>query len=292
MKKQLMYSTTSIILFVGLSFGIFDHIDWGSRAVGIGFGIASYPEESLGLFWNPASIGSVSGKEINTMYGMPFMGLSGIDIKYMMGSFVTNLPVGGAVGVGAGMFDVSSVWKESLYVVGYGREINKFLVGAVIKYMEYKVLLSAEEYGDDPLLEKGGKSTISVDLGGVYKVSDNLNIGVAIKDVLEPEIGIETTEKINRGYLLAANYKIVSPNIETIISAGSYMYGSDNDFSVGVEAWLSGGRIGVRGSYLQYRYAIGASYNLEKLRVDYSYVIPSQLTENSGSHYISILLRL
>lgn len=299
MKKQQqkhIYLVLSLILtllcLINFSYAMFDHTDWGSRAVGVGFGIASYPQESLGIFWNPASIGSISGKEINTMYGMPFMGLSDINIKYILGNFVTNLAAGGAIGVGVGMFDVSDVWRESLYVIGYGREIDKFLVGAVVKYMEYKVLLSANEYGNDPLLEKGGKSTISADIGGIYKMSENFNVGVTIKDVLEPEIGIEETEKVKRGYLIAASYKIVSPNMEAIISAGNYMYGNNSDFSVGAEAWLSGGKIGVRGSYLPYRYAIGASYNLEKLRVDYTYVIPSQLTETSGSHYISVLLRL
>lgn len=293
LKKQICVSTILfLIMFSCYSFAIFDHIDWGSRAVGIGFGIASYPKESLGLFWNPASIGLISDKEINSMYGIPLTGIGIDNIKYLMGNFVSGLPSGGAVGIGVGMFDVSNVWRESLYVVGYGREVNKFLVGGVIKYMEYKVLLSADEYNNDPLLQKGGKSLISADIGGIYNASDKLSIGLVVKDILEPEIGVDSSEKLSRGYLIAASYKIVSGNMETIISAGNYIYGNNSDFSIGAEAWLSGGRIGIRGSYMPYRYAIGGSYNIQKIRIDYTYVIYSQLTETSGSHYISVLLRL
>jgi len=271
-------------------YSVFDHIDWGSKAVGVGFGYVSYDGEGLGLFWNPASIGSIYGKEVNSMVAIPFVGIKEIEMRYMLGNFVMNLSEYGVAGVGFGIFDVSDVWCESMYVVGYGRKIfDNFLIGGVVKYMEFKILLSDNE-NEDPLLKKKQRLTFSIDLGAIYKVRENLNFGVTMKDVIEPKI-TDSSEKVSRGYLLGANYKFsMMPDADFIVSVGNYMYNRENDYSFGIELLLKNGKIGLRSCYLPYRFAVGCSYSLGKVRIDYTYVIPFQI--NSNSHYFSILLRI
>lgn len=287
--------TAAVILLsqVGIC-GIFDHIDWGARVVGIGYGYvgSAYADSSI-VLWNPAgAVGVDSVNELAGMYGMPFMGLgSGIDLRYSMISFVRKLDTTQAVGVGLGMFDVSGVWLEGEYVVSYSRGLSdKLSLGLSIKYLEYKVKLNPAEYGDDPLLSKGGKGVISGDIGCVYKLSGNMNVGLVLNDVMSPEISLEGQEKLEMGYMVGLNY-VAGKDVKMVYSLGYYGRGSDSGYSLGCEAWLSGGKVAVRGSLSDVRYALGASYNLDKIRVDYTYAIPSQLSDTQGSHYVGLVFR-
>ncbi|MEN3014221.1 MAG: hypothetical protein ABDH23_06400, partial [Endomicrobiia bacterium] len=151
--------------------------------------------------------------------------------------------------------------------------------------------LDSAEYGDDPLLSKGGKGVVSGDVGGVYSLSDNLRLGVVLKDIVNPDIGLGSEEKVGMGYLAGISYVSISGDNKFIYSLGYYGRGSDSSYSVGVEGWLSKGKVGIRGSYSDVRYSLGVSYNLDKIRIDYTYAIPSQLTDTQGSHYIGLVFR-
>lgn len=92
------------------------------------------------------------------------------------------------------------------------------------------------------------------------------------------------------GYIAGVNY-VRGREVKMLYSLGYYARGSDSGYSLGVEAWLSGGRVAVRGSISDVRYAVGGSYNLDKIRIDYTYAIPSQLQDTQGSHYIGVVFR-
>ncbi len=276
-------------------YALFDHVDWGGRSVGIGLGCvgSGYSVGGEVVMWNVGGLVFIDGGEVSGMYGMPFIGLSGIDMRYSMLALGKNLGGVQAVGLGVGMFDGAGVWSEGEYVIGYSRLVmdSKLGVGISVKYMEYKVKLDAAEYNDDPLLSKAGKGVVSGDIGLVYKLNSNLNIGLVVKDVLNPSISLGgEEEKLGMSYLGGINY-VTGQDVKVVYSLGFMSSEGGTDYSLGLEAWLSGGRVGIRGSYSNFRYALGASYNLEKLRVDYTYAIPSQLTDTSGSHYVGVALR-
>lgn len=293
-KKILMVVLVSCILSCSsILYGIFNHVDWGARVVGVGLGYVGCGDvDGSIVMWNGGGLGYIgSSNEIVGMYGIPFVGLGGIDLRYSMVSFVKGLGVQGGVGIGVGMFDGAGVWSENEYVIGYGRLIGSNLgIGLVLKYLEYKVKLNPVEYGDDPLLSKGGKGVVSGDIGLVYSLNKSVKIGCVVKDMLGADIGLSSEEKLGMSYLVGLNY-IGGGEVRYILSLG-YMGGDgESDYSIGGEVFLSGGRIIVRGSYSDFRYAIGGSYNLDKIRIDYTYAIPSQLTDTSGSHYVGVAFR-
>lgn len=292
MKKiKLIYS----LFFVSLSFaGVFNHIDWGARVVGLGVGyVGGIEADSNMIMWNPSGIVYIkSTNELSGMYGIPFLGLGGIDLRYGMVSFVRKIDKLQTIGIGIGYFDGDNVWREGEYIIGYGRMIKeKISVGVSLKYLEYKINLNAVEYGNDSLVRKGGKGIISGDVGVTYKPLNKIGVGVVLKDILESNIGLEKTEKLELGYILGLNYLGFYKDLRLIYSLGYYGRGKENGYSLAAEAWLKEGKIGIRGSISDVRYALGGSYNLDKIRIDYTYCIPIQITENQGSHYLGVIFR-
>lgn len=293
-KKRVNFIMLALTMMLSYIYCIFNHIDWSAKAVGVGVGYVGCGDvDSSIVMWNPAGMVYIeSPNELSGMYGMPFMGLAtGIDLRYSMISFGRKIDNKQSIGAGIGMFDGAGVWRESVYVVGYSRALDKLSLGLALKYLDYKVNLEASEYGDDPLLAKGGKSVISGDIGGVYNLSNNLKLGLVVKDVASPDISLsESGEKLEMSYFVGVNY-ITTGDTKMIYSLGYYGSASESGYSLGAEVFLSGGRIILRGSYSDVRYALGASYNLEKLRLDYTYAIPSQLTDTQGSHYVGLVFR-
>lgn len=155
----------------------------GGRAMGMGGAYVSVSDDPTALYWNPAGLTRIAGHEVTVSH------LSWLsDASYQYASYARELGTNGAVGLaieqgsvawdntGAGDFEVG----DFAGVVGYGRRIRPNLgVGGGLKIL-------SSSLGDSDA------RSYAVDLGAVYRLSDDASLGVAVRN-LGPGMTFEDT---------------------------------------------------------------------------------------------------
>lgn len=261
-----------------------------ARGIVLGEGYAVAGGDSGVIFKNPAAVG-FEGSGVSGLYGMPFMEMSELGVKYMSGGFVYNLGVSGAVGVGIWMFDAGGIYKESVYVAGYSKVVKvadkDLSIGGSIKFMNTQVGVNSNDYNDDPLLSKASKGVVDVDLGGILRVDEKVKVGLSVRNGLGNDAGVELEDKLDREISVGCGYFISKGSQDVEFLFGVLSKGQDIKISAGVEAYIAG-KFGVRCGYTGNGYGFGVGLRLNKIYLDYGYLITSEFVEGGGSHYISL----
>jgi len=174
-------SGTSAFPFLKFSSGLKAQA-MGENFVAVGDGLST-------LYYNPAGVTNLQNIEVSAEYILWLDILSKSNL-----SFVYPKTVIGPIGIGVDYFNVpyekrdkeddenfqsASVWM-GVFQVSYARAIKgKILVGASIKYITQNLDIQTT-------------NGIAVDIGGIYKLYDKTNIGLALQN-----LGVELAEKNN-----------------------------------------------------------------------------------------------
>lgn len=158
----------------GTSGSQFLGIGIGARSMGMGGACVSLVDDGSALFWNPAGLTQVTGHRVSVShvewisdatyqyvgYAAPFGESAGIGVAIEQGSVDWD-------NTGEGTFDAG----DFSGALGYGRRLRPNLgVGGSVKYV-------SSALGDD------SASTYALDLGAVYRVSDAVSFGAAVRNV-------------------------------------------------------------------------------------------------------------
>ena len=158
----------------GTSGSQFLGIGIGARSMGMGGTSVSLADDGTALCWNPGGLTLVGGHRLAVSHVAWFS-----DATYQYASYVRPLGENGVVGLSAlqgavswdntgdGEFDAG----DFSGVLGYGRRVRGNLgVGGSLKYL-------SSTLGDD------SAASYAVDVGAVYRMSENLSLGAVVRNL-------------------------------------------------------------------------------------------------------------
>lgn len=270
----------------------------GARSIALGKAYTGLHGDVNSMFINPSGISGVNTFELSSMY-VNFAG----DVSYTMlsAAYPTNFGVFGAGYLGAFSGDLAFTTEEgtgriaSAGVFNYSSSIMS-LSYAARPFERLSLGLSGKYFSKgSPQVDGGTGSGMSLDIGAVYALNDNLTLGLSGKNLLNTGIRWDggITESIP--YDLRAGLVFTPTNKLTAMLDGEKVQGSDILMRAGMEYKLRDElsvRVGAEQMQLSrgssyWNYSGGVGLNFRGMKLDYAYYRDTIVAENS-SHFISV----
>ena len=296
--KELLFASLLSLTYAAPALASFEDVETGARASAMAGAFSAVGDDSTAIFYNPAGVTGMSRYEVSLAQEKLFAGLT--DGSSMMRSALslgTPLMVGGSYwgGLAFGMdtFSLDSLYSESRMRLGYGYPIKDNL-WAGLSLARMSLSYGTDEYSAlNPVLKSAtAKSGMGLDLGVIMK-RGNLDLGLAILNANEPDMGIafpnKVTRKIDAG--LAINGERVTWALD-LVSAGK-----DIKIKTGAEIPVYGGegksgRLLARGGLALGSRSFGAAsagfgYSGASYSVNYAFIYPlGGISGTMGSHLL------
>ncbi|MFA6028725.1 MAG: type IX secretion system membrane protein PorP/SprF [Elusimicrobiota bacterium] len=301
----------------------YDDVGVGARVTGMGNAFTAVADDAYAVYYNPAGLGIIDRPQLTTTYSKLFTGLS--DKSNLQNSFLAYAqPIDGGRKGGWGAawnyFTLDDLYKEMSVYGSYGRRLfaeaapHGFYAGASMKYLTRSLghVAAADnafsntgvaDQGVDPVLQKGGQSNMDFDLGFLYRPRPKVSLGLAIQHLFEPNIAISSSDsdKLGRNVKLGAAYQTGWMTLTSELQLLKAPNGAtDRVMTVAGEKWLPTlvhGTFGLRGALgfgdRDYRQiAVGLSYRVSRIQVDYGFNIPLGTVSNTmGTHRMGMSFR-
>lgn len=262
------------LTFFEFSFGAFEERPGSARGLGLAGATSSLSSESSHLLSNPASTGLFSKKEIQVSWSKLF----GLD-ELSQGDLYLTLPLNKRLTLGAGynIFGKTDYYKENLLVIGFGIQMSEHLsLGTNLKYFQ---LSFPPPYGDF--------KTLGLDLGSIYKIDEKVQIGLALRNINQPEL-IKNSDRIPFSYSAGIS---LYPYKYVLLAAELYQTKSEKEelrFGQEINVFRNLAlRFGMKTSPACY--SLGTGLELQNLRFDYGYLSHPVL---GGSHKVTLSFSL
>lgn len=294
MNKIKFYICISIaLIFTSLSKAFFDDIGMGARQTAMGCAFTAVSDDVYSIYYNPAGLAKIETKNISFTYAQLWPSIGGEGLSDMFVGFNTmlrNIPFG---------FSWQSRVLQNMitadtFSLAFAKQIkNNLYVGITSKYLKFE--LTAEEVNSIPELKNNkSKSAVGFDIGILLKTK-KLDIGLSLKDVNSPDIGIFESSPLP----IIVKFGVAKLIDERLLVVADVSNSNNlTEFSLGGEFYaipkikLRGGVLSSTADYS--RFSVGAGFVLNKFIIDYSYVV--QLFSNgetdTGVHRVSLNLIL
>ncbi len=260
-----------ILIFNTTVWGSFEGFEYGSRSIAMGSAFTGLSNDCFSIFYNPAGLNNIKFNEAS-FFVFPYQyGLKELSTTILLFNIFTKY---GTFGFAAKKFGFE-LYKELTGSIAYANNYNQINFGVTININS----LSIRNYGND--------ITVGLDVGVLFPLSQNFDIGFTVKNINAPTIG-KKREKLPQALLTGIAYNPVDNFVLTFDMQKEYK--SDLCFASGLEykifdlVYL---RLGLRNLPSTYSAGIGVEFNL--LRLDYAFVNHQELGL-SHSMTVSILI--
>jgi tetratricopeptide (TPR) repeat protein len=321
--RSLLAAVLTAALLAGPASAAFEETGAGARAPGLGDAFGALADDAYALHYNPAGLAQIDRKQFSAAYSRLYMGLSdGSEIG--SSQFVFALPLNGGrksrtLGFGFDRLSLAGAYSEQALTAAYGfkpveRENgSQFMAGLAAKYLTRSFTAPPEAanacagiacgQGVDPVLAGSrSKSALDADLGFLYRFPSRWQAGLSIQHVTAPNVAFAGTDKLERAVNLGLAYKSLWLSLIGEVKTKKTASGSNGrDFVFAAERFfptLDYGQFGVRGSLGVgsddwRQITMGASYRINKIQVDYAFLLPmGAVKAASGSHRFSLTFHL
>jgi tetratricopeptide (TPR) repeat protein len=301
----------------------YDDVGTSARVTGMGMAYTAVADDAYSIYYNPAGLATLDRPEFASSYSRLLTGLSdGSNLQNSFLAYEHPLDGGrnGTVGTALNYFTLDSLYRETSLFASYGRTAtrednpNPVYLGVTGKYLNRTLggtsaaSNSITNTGQvtttpDPVLQSTSKTNFDADLGALWRVRPNWNVGLQIQHLLQPNIAFSPSQSdpLGRNVKLGAAYRTPFSTLSTDVDFMTAPDGSlDKDLNVGVEKWLPTllyGSFAVRGGLgfgsRDYRtLSLGLSYKIHRMQFDYGFAIPvGGLTQTSGSQRVGLTWR-
>ena len=293
----IMLVTIALSLGSNVSFGDFEDLGVGARPIGMGSAFVGLVDDVNTIYYNPAGLGQLKGKQFTCGYGKLYWGLNGPGETNLGSGFVGyGHPLSwGTLGVGWLNLNLTKYYQENTFIFCYGKQISRPL------YMGMNLKLLSKRYGEDaytranPIFIAHGYSAqgFSADLGALCNLTGKLSLGLAVMDVNQPNI-----ELAHKGSRVPLSVKIGFAYKNGTLNLALDSAYKDRDVNVyaGAEKWFFSKILGIRGGLgigsREYRsLSLGTSFSISVFEFDYAFIYPlTGIKQIYGSHRLSLTI--
>jgi len=246
---------------VGTTGAQFLKIGIGARAVAMGEAQAAIANDVNALYWNPAGLNYMQGREGSLMHCSWFDDIAYDNISYGQESeeldgfiaggisYLSMEPITKYDNMGNKLNESFSA-SNALVVIGYAREIYDIPFGASIKYISGQ-------------LENERSTAFAFDLGTRYDLMDGkLDLGAAVQNIGTKVKFINQEDPLPFNIKLGAGYKILTKGNPVLVAldlnlpidndpyvglGGEYIYSFSGDFRIVPRLGYKSGAKGLEG---------------------------------------------
>jgi len=297
------------ILFLILTFNFklallhsaFVDLGTGARPLGMGNAFVAVADDANTVLYNPAGLAQLKREEATLTYSQLYVGIDGLSSGFA--SYVR--PINrkyGSFGIGWYNFTTKDLYNENTILLSYGYQIlsqQPILFGGLnLKYLakEYK---TNEWTAVNPVFASGTTADgYSIDLGLLCKVNKMLSLGLSIENINQPDISLQSTDKVPMSYRVGAAYKLkeLGPVNSLTITLEDANISKTNTIRAGAEGWFMENTLAARLGFSNRDISLGAGY-VFKIKdsdgqLDYAFISPLNFIDSvSGTHRISLGLK-
>ncbi|MFI5363749.1 MAG: type IX secretion system membrane protein PorP/SprF [Elusimicrobiota bacterium] len=299
--------------------------DYGTsaRVAGMGMAYTAVADDAYSVYYNPAGLATLDQPEFASSYSRLLTGLSdGSNLQNSFLAYAHPLDGGrnGTAATAVNYFTLDSLYRETSVFASYARAITRedsaspIYVGLSEKYLNRALggtsaasnsitNTGAASATPDPVLQGASKTNFDTDIGALWRVRPNWNVGLEIQHILTPNISFVAGDgdTLGRNIKLGGAYRTPFSTLSTDLDFMTAPDGSfDKDINIGIEKWLPTllyGSFAVRGGLgygsRDYRQiSMGLSYKVHKMQFDYAFVMPvGGFTQTSGSQRVGLTWR-
>ncbi len=269
--------------------GAFEDVELGARPLGMGSAFVATADDASAIFWNPAGLTRVDGRELT----MSYMELYDL-VSYSSVGYAHSLKMGK---IGAGLVsssDIDGAYRETILALSAAGKVYRGLsLGSNVKYLSSSASAGDVRVGSGRglSLDAGCQCSIKEDLVSLGIVFQNLAGYVSYnREAVRDIPGQKYSQRPGFSYKAGAGVKLESilPYVDkTVLSVQL----ADGDVHTGLECifWnVAAIRAGFRtGNALTRSITTGLGIKLAAIRLDYAYV-GSQMGSQTSQFSVSV----
>jgi hypothetical protein len=278
----------------------FDAPTVSAQAAAMGGASLAGQGDSAALFLNPAGGSGLQAPEAYFMYNQLFTGLGGAGgIGQGLATFGVPTRIG-AIGIGLSEFQAAGLLDERMIGVSYARRLFGAVdVGVTGKYLYQNYLIgSSPSAAADPIFANGSsRSAFALDLGVIAPATDDLKLGLAVRNINQPNIGLMTSDPVARQIQGGLRYDVRPYDLRltadyTYVAAQAGNLSLRSQPSIGIEKGFENGRVVFRAGLTADQFSGGIGIQLGPLGLDYTFILNSTvLANNAGTQMVGLRYR-
>jgi hypothetical protein len=234
------------------------------------------------------------------MYNQLYTGLSGVgSIGQGFAAFGVPTKVG-TVGVGFGDFQASGLLEERVVGVTFARRWSDSIeVGVTGKYIYHSYLIGSDPSAvSDPVFNNGtSRGAFALDAGLIAPLSHALKVGLAIRNLNEPDVGLASEDRVPRQVQVGLSYDI-QPHALRLTADYTYSDVLADTLSersqpgVGIEKRFEHDHLSFRLGATLDQFSAGIGITFGCWGIDYTAILArTLLTNNAGTQMIGLRYR-
>ena len=317
---KLIFSITLLLVFYNFNLNAsFEPIGIGPRAVALSNAYTAICDDAYSTCYNPSGLSRLKRAEVATYYGSLYSGLTdGSNLSQLFIGYAQPLEKYGNFGISYYSFTLADWYSESIITFSYARELPVQLLKNLLPEERLDLGLSMkilgktysdpegyttnayDSYGNatfkpDEVFSNGySKSGYTIDLGLQYSPIYGYNIGFAILNFIEPNLGLKYADNVSNEIKLGVS-RASKDLILTIDLSTKRFIDTEYKLNFGAEKYFRGG-FGIRGGLSigprrNTSLSAGLTYKIENLQFDYGFFLPLSGISSFGSHRVGLTFR-
>jgi len=327
--KKIIKLIAIIVAFQVTAHAAFDDLGVGARAPGLANAFVGVADNVDALYYNPAGLYQLDRDEISMQYGQL---LRGTDSTSNTGTSYLGLahPLWGGrygvLGFGYNNFEATSLFSERTLILSYGwkQKVAPFdwpgiwSFGGNLKQLHRQY--EPDRYTQNALNDVGGasnqvdplfaahgytKDNYAVDAGALahFGSRSQYSAGLTLMNINRPDVSLANDGDYapfitKLGLAYRPRWGLITTEVR---QAKRLQTSTDTDLAWGIERTFHTSTVGefaIRGGYAtgsrQYKQTtVGMSYQFQRTRLDYSFIIPTgNLSDSGGGHNLELSIRL
>jgi len=272
----------------------------GARSISLGRAYVGELGDANSMLLNPAGINKITTFELSSMYAN-----FASDVSYTV--INAALPTEfGVIGIGYTGSSIADLMITTMEETGRIGSIGSFNYGSNVMYVSYAgqptdnlyLGISGKYYSKGASqISDGTGAGMSVDLGAMYKVNENIRLGLSGQNLFNTGIKWENGVNESIPYNLRAGM-VLTPNDKLTVmldaekqQGSQVLFKAGSEFNIWKNLWIRGGAEqmsqGEGQSYINYTGGVGLK--IGELKIDYAYYRDTLVLDNS-THFVSITI--
>jgi hypothetical protein len=255
--------------------------------------------DSSTLFLNPAGVSGLKRPEAYFTYSQLYPGLGGVGAigqGFVSAGVPTKL---GTLAFGLGDFQAAGLLQERVVGLTFARRLfGSVDAGVTGKYLYHSYLTGSDpSAAADPVFRNGNsRGALALDAGFAAPLSDALRVGLAVRNINAPDVGLASVDRVPREYQAGLAYGIRAWALKL---TADYVYRDSADLAlqdrglpaVGIEKGFERDMVLFRAGANPNQISAGVGIQFGSFGFDYAFLLDRALLSSAasaGTHQIGL----